>query len=525
MARGRLASLIEGFNRGYETTGRVLRDIDMAKIMSEKPSTTAIPAPEPTDPTDITTPRVGVSFLGQTYDKPLDEAGTTRARQLAMAGVMEKYGDAFGGQQLRERVSASDAAATRAARDQELFPLQKRNLELGVEGAQLGVENARRAGRIDQRKEDSLAATDALNRETGEWLKTRLSNPDGSARQATPDDYLAATQFRIGRLIETGKTDEAIQAQSQYNAAALAKISLDTAQRNDAIGRTVSAIGAGDLNAAAEFYNRYVPDGSRVTGVSRGKDGQVIIQRQSEDGQPMQPTTLKDVNQLVATLSSFKDPMALYQWSQGEFNRDLALRADRRAAAAEGRAGAQATREQKRFDEEAPTREAAAEVAKLRVSLAKENDPAKASEIEAKIRALTTGTKGAGGGHDPAVVATARTLVATGAYPDMATALEGVISKPDQTHKTFVDQGLKNMRKPEDAVRDADQVMLNMGWRRNGARWTKADGAAVSAAPAGSDGPPKARFATAAEAEKAVAEGKLRPGDRVMVNGRMATVQ
>lgn len=480
MSRGirSVASLINGFNSGYEITGKVMRDADIAKITAAKPVTTE--TLQDTGAGDMV-PTPKTEFLGKEYATAPDEAGMTKARQLAMAGVLEKHGDVMGGQALRERIMNTDLAQERAARDRELFPLQKR-------GAELGVSTGERNDRMGARSERMASETDSLNAEVGDWMKSRLANPDGTIRPPTIDDHMAASQFRIGKLVAAGKPDEAGAALKEYQAAALGKINLETAQRDQALATTISAASSGDLGAVQDFYNKFVPDGAKVTGVTRGKDGSISVQRVGEDGATLPPTVLKNTDQLVATLATFKDPMALYRWSQGEFQNRLALNQDRRSEAQLGLSQAASGRAQAEFDAGAPEREARQEAAKLRVELAKidETTPEgrkRADQIEAKLQALATGQKGSrAGAADPAAVATARTLVAAGAYPDLATALEGVVNKPDQTHKAFVEKGMANMMKPADAVKAADEAMSAMGWQRNGSRWTKAGG---QAAPAG----------------------------------------
>lgn len=137
----------------------------------------------------------------------------------------------------------------------------------------------------------------------------------------------------------------------------------------------------------------------------------------------------------------------------------------------------------------APERQARGEVGKLRIELAKATDPAEVQRLTERIQALSTGTKGGGTGHDPADVAKARRLVATGIAPDEGTALDLVINKPDKLHASFVEMGLKEMLMPEDAVARADTVMKQMGWDRRGRLWSRAggDAAAAGAIPAAAD--------------------------------------
>lgn len=155
-----------------------------------------------------------------------------------------------------------------------------------------------------------------------------------------------------------------------------------------------------------------------------------------------------------------------------------------------GIAGADAARRREEFDAGAGEREAKRTIAKLKTDLANADDTTpegqqQIARIQAKLQALATGTRGAGGaGHDPAVVKAAQALVAANPGMDQSTALDIVISKPDQLHKSFVEIGMKDMLPPETAVERADVVMQQMGWKRAGSRWTRTGGGASAPAAA-----------------------------------------
>ena len=248
----------------------------------------------------------GVSFLGKNYDAPLTDTQATSARQQAMAGVMEKYGDAEGAMRYRQQ-----------AKQGELADMQ--------------LTQAKRTGAREDKADAVTATLEGVDKEAGEWMKSRLKNPDGTERVATVDDHLATTQFRANKLMEAGRASEAGALMKDFNAQALVKIQLETAQRTDALKKTSAALAAGDLNAVKDFYNKFTPDGAQVVSVTRDEKGQILIERTTDDGRPMPPHTLKDAGELSAALNSFSDPMALYNWSQNEFKNSLSLKADGRA--------------------------------------------------------------------------------------------------------------------------------------------------------------------------------------------------
>ena len=168
-----------------------------------------------------------------------------------------------------------------------------------------------------------------------------------------------------------------------------------------------------------------------------------------------------------------------------------------------GVAQADAGRRAAEFAAGAGAREATAAIAKLRTDLANADDSTpegqqQIARIQAKLQALQTGTRGGGGtGQDPAVVKAAQALVAANPGMDQSTALDIVISKPDQLHKSFVEIGLKEMQPPDKAVERADVVMQQMGWKRVGSRWSRS--AAATGSAAGSAAAPAGPVPPAAE--------------------------
>ena len=366
MARGwgSAAQFLGGFNAAYDTVGKVLQDYELAKIARARPEEsqgftaeqgeqlraaadsgqydvafdagkgayTVTPKADPNQ-TGVIAQQGVTDFLGDRTAGTLSPSQIENARQRAMAGVLMKENPLAGARMLRETLAAD--------RDEQAFEMNRKRF--GWEQARAERE-ARLAGEQEAERDFSRELDD----EVGKWFKARLVGADGTERSATVDDHLAASQYRAAKLAQAGRMDAAGRVLKDYAAQAAVQIQLQAAERDQALGRTAAALAAGDLNAVREFYNRYVPDGARVTDVVRDATGGIVIKRETLDGRPMPDTKLKDTGQLTAALATFKDPMALYNWSQNEFRNTLALNADRRAAAAEGRA--QVTHEQARQD-------------------------------------------------------------------------------------------------------------------------------------------------------------------------------
>lgn len=269
----------------------------------------------PAQPVEIARQKPMTEFLGKKTPGAMTPEQVTGARQLAMADVVSKS-DPIQGMRLQREVKQGEREDKRWMREESA------------------------ATKADADK----AFAEKLDGQVGEWFKGRLKNPDGTERAPTVDDHLAASQYRAAQLTGAGKIDQAGQVLKDFAAQSLVKIQLQGAQRKEALGRTASALAAGDLDAVKDFYNEFVPDGARVTGVKRGADGEIVIQRESLDGRALPPYAMKDTGQLLSALNSFNDPMALYSWSQNEFKRNIDERktvvSERQADIAERRLGA-----------------------------------------------------------------------------------------------------------------------------------------------------------------------------------------
>ena len=240
---------------------------------------------------------------------------------------------------------------------------------------------------------------------------------------------------------------------------------------------------------ARKFVQRF--DDGKARTYSRGDaiDGLMGLWR-AENGDVaggMQVLHQQRKEQRATAREDMKDSVELARLDQGAQQAGDQLAISR---AHLGIASADAARRREEFDAGAGEREAKRTIAKLKTDLANADDTTpegqqQIARIQAKLQALATGTRGAGMAHDPAQVAAARALMAANPGMDMATALDNIVSKPDAVHKSFVEIGMKEMLKPEQAVERADAVMKQMGWQRAGSRWSRS-AAATGAAPAAS---------------------------------------
>ena len=296
------------------------------------------------DPTQHIGYDVGAKAYMATPKLGEDEMGPAQPKQIATAAPMtELLGKRTPGAMTPDQVSNAKfkAMADVIAKGD---PIQGMRLQREVKQGERDDKRWEREDATAKKDEADKAFAEKLDGQVGEWFKGRLKNPDGTERPPTVDDHLAASQYRAAQLTSAGKIDQAGQVLKDYAAQSLVKIQLQGAQRKEALGRTASALAAGDLDAVKGFYNEFVPDGARVTDVKRGAGGELVIQRESLDGRALPAYTMKDTGQLLSALNSFNDPMALYSWSQNEFKNNLDARktvvSERQADIAERRLGA-----------------------------------------------------------------------------------------------------------------------------------------------------------------------------------------
>lgn len=193
-------------------------------------------------------------------------------------------------------------------------------------------------------------AITAIKKRLGEDMQAGLTDADGNTRAAGVDDYLQNTQKLAVELMKGGHTDEAGKAFKDYQAQAFTKLQLQTGERKQAAGQAAAALAAGNAAPIAEMLNKYVP-GANFTDVQMGKDGSLTLNAKDVYGNAMPAQTIPSA-QALAMLKSFDDPMAVYNLSLSEFQRQLQGNADKRADATlqlarnrDAREGAKASRD------------------------------------------------------------------------------------------------------------------------------------------------------------------------------------
>jgi hypothetical protein len=194
-----------------------------------------------------------------------------------------------------------------------------------AEARAMQMEAAGLTLRSQRRTEATAAKVEAVDASLNQWLTARLTDADGNMRAPTMEDNIAALQYRATELGKAGLAAQAVDVLKDYQGFAANQITLDTAQRNSELGGVAAAIAQGDLTPAVAFYDRYVLDGAKVTGMETDpKTGAITISRVRDDGTAIPDKVIKGgANELLAALNSFKDPMSLYNFSQNEFTNNL----------------------------------------------------------------------------------------------------------------------------------------------------------------------------------------------------------
>ena len=226
---------------------------------------------------------------------------------------------------------------------------------------------------------------------------------------------------------------------------------------------------------------------------------------------PMPPHTLKDAGELSAALKMFEDPMALYNWSQQEFTRNLQTKADKRA---DRSLTLQEQSTNATVGARTDARTNAQAQAAAGVALYKEKHP---EATPAELEAVRTGVMSALPKVDanaPAEVKLAKAFKDAGiAKTDeeaLRMATQSKADSPDKVRAEIYGKALAaNFGNAENAKKATEEAMRYLF-------------PATPAAAAGTIAP-GATFANQTEFDAAVKAGKVKSGDRVSVGGRSAT--
>ena len=503
-----VTSLIDGFGQGYSIGNRVqkdseLRDISQAQA-DEQIGGLKEGAPEAVQAQLDSGAGMGeartlssqgreqstYSLLGQKQNTPFTTEQATKAKQLAQATTLEKYGDLEGAGRIRAQIRQGDMDAKQGAREDLRFEWEKTDRaakdaaqereRLYQTGRQdvfnntaFGQKNAVYAKSMDnyvKEQEKYQAAIEAGD--TTATAPTRPTRPTVTIGESVLDH---ATM--LAHDLQYGKADSAslvkvAEMQKQINDEGYIQ-SLKLGQSGAPLTQVVAQFNAGgkvQIDPATIVGDKMVDRGHGVK--SR------ILTFKAKDGSLQTIDTLAELDSLDKADKIFTRAYQGNAEGRADTHLKLAERADGRAGAAAGRAAAE-------FAAGAPERQLKGTLATMQLGLAGTDDPVAQGKIKEKIDLLTGGAKG-GKGEDPATVKLARFMVESGYAPDMKTALTDALGKkgkpPNELYQDFLAAGAKNMDPPEAAAKKAAGYMDAAGYVKKNGRWLAIDDAGSGSA-------------------------------------------
>lgn len=387
------------------------------------------------------------NFLGKDYAAAPDEATQNRARQLAMAGVFEKYGDVARGMGMRREVRLDDAADQRmkwegedrayVAKQRKAEEAYAADRQAAFNNTTFGQRNAAYAQAMDKYQAEKAAYDAAVESgKTPPIAPTKPAPPSTSWGEALLDHAtMLATDIKHGRadtaaMVKFAELQKAVQDEGYLKNLTLAQSGAPLTQ----VIAGFNAQGNIKIDPAAIVSDKMVDRGGGVK--SR------IVTFKGPDGSTQTIDTLAELDALGK--------------ADKVFARAYAANADQRAGAASRRAQAE-------FDAGAGERRAKGALGALQAELL---DPkttsARAQEISGRIAALN-GVMGKAG-EQPAQVKLAQAIVNAGLRPDMKSALEFAMTAKDKSPEALRAELLKtaltaNMGDAKRAKETVDDLM------------------------------------------------------------------
>lgn len=239
-------------------------------------------------------------------------------------GIKPQY--SYGGQTFTDRKAADLAAEQGLTAGMANVYALHGDIEKASELKSRGLQQKLVGYQVDQaQRADELAKTKAsIDKEFGEWNTKRLTDPEtGEMRAPTFDDNLAGSQFLASKYIKAGQPELAAQHQKDFLHTASLQIQVQDAQRKQAVDLAVPRVIAGDLEAAKDFYHKFVPDGANVKDMVKNSDGSITIKRETLDGIKLPDTKLGSLKQLAEGLVGMTDGNKVLQFAQQEFENGI----------------------------------------------------------------------------------------------------------------------------------------------------------------------------------------------------------
>lgn len=521
-ALSKAASLVDGFNAMYDTIGKVQMDRELRQVASATPqvdngftaeqgqqmeaaaasgqydvswdpATSSYKVAAKSDPNAVGTIGQGqrTTFQGKTVAGTMDDTQVNKARQLAMAGVLERNGRIDDAARLRDRVGAEEDRAFN--RERARTTAQREDWRFGQETKKAEEEDAYKQGMtgvIDASVfgQRSKAFQEAMGKYETEKKAYDAKVAAGEASGLAPTPPMQPSMTSAEKVLDAANVISFKAKHGKASPEELMKVGEQmVALQQEGYGRMLQMAQQGaPLTAVVQAFNSQgkaqIDPSAIVEDRTVDRPGGVksrLITYRLPGGGTQTIDTAAELAGLGKAGDLLKEAQQAHQqrMSEGQLKVSQGNLAVNQAQ--EGRAQAE-------FRANAPDRDAKAAVAKLRTELAETTDPARQQEIEGKIRALSTGARGNPAANEPADVKLARVAMGAGMFTDMKDALSWAVrnkdASPEKVRADLYAKALATLGSAEAAKKATEEGMAYL--------YPSGAAPAPGARPAG--GPPQA---------------------------------
>ena len=139
------------------------------------------------------------------------------------------------------------------------------------------------------------------------------------------DHLIALAKFRSDWRLNKGDYNGALEEHKNAMAFAADKLKKEDAVRNRVVDATIGGIARGDYSGVSQVY-AMIPDGNKLAGIGKNKDGTITMKIVDNDGNPLPDATFKNDEHLANTIKSVSDPKTILTYWDTEFKRMIDLK-------------------------------------------------------------------------------------------------------------------------------------------------------------------------------------------------------
>lgn len=239
---------------------------------------------------------------------PTNYASREAARQAAAPLRSEGLANIYRREGNIEEADKLEARALDQRRGEQQY-------QLGLKQGQLAdyqIADAKtKADRVAGVTEAEKAASDYINKQ---------AEKRGGFNNLTDEDFNVALQNQINTLRAKGYQTEANALVEGRDKRIRDRIATENAQYTQELGQVISSRNLDDFG---RLYDKYVKDGARVVSVTKGPNDSIIVNRVLDNGDPTEPVTFKNFDELEARARALTKPEVMAQYSQQLFDNNL----------------------------------------------------------------------------------------------------------------------------------------------------------------------------------------------------------